>query len=222
MFEKKEYIYSETLGVCRVDDVTKLSLNRGLPMTYYVLRSVSNKDKVSYIPVEHHQVQLYPVTIRKTEETDIDEMMKIYAYARTFMAENGNPHQWADAGYPAREVIEEDIAKERSYVCVKEDQIVGTFMYFEGIEPTYLELEEGEWRNEEPYGVVHRIASAEGTKGVASFCLTWAYEKCRNLRIDTHHDNTPMQGLLNKLGFYRCGIVHMEDGTERIAFQKCK
>lgn len=222
MFEKKDYIYSETLGVCRVDDVTKLSLNRGLPMTYYVLRSVSDRDKVSYIPVEHHQVQLYPMSIRRTVAEDIDRMMEIYDYARSFMAANGNPTQWGTTGYPARRILEEDIEQNRGYVCLKGEEIIGTFMFYVGDEPTYHKIDEGEWRNDAPYGVVHRIASAQGTKGVATYCLNWAYEQCKNLRIDTHRDNTPMQGLLDKLGFAKCGIVYMEDGTERIAFQKCK
>ena len=32
--------------------------------------------------------------IRKSTEQDIERMMEIYAYARKFMAENGNPNQW--------------------------------------------------------------------------------------------------------------------------------
>lgn len=58
MFEKKEIIYSETLGVCRVDDITKLTQKRGDTIAYYVLRSLENKDKVAYIPVDKHIVNL--------------------------------------------------------------------------------------------------------------------------------------------------------------------
>ena len=59
MFEKKQIIYSETQGVCRVDNIVSLSATKsekGVP--YYVLRSVFDTSKVSYIPVEHHQVKL--------------------------------------------------------------------------------------------------------------------------------------------------------------------
>ena len=59
MFEKKQIIYSETQGVCRVDNIVSLSAakgEKGIP--YYVLRSVFDTSKVSYIPVEHHQVKL--------------------------------------------------------------------------------------------------------------------------------------------------------------------
>ena len=59
MFEKKQIIYSETQGVCRVDNIVSLSAakgEKGIP--YYVLRSVFDTSKVSYIPVEHHLVKL--------------------------------------------------------------------------------------------------------------------------------------------------------------------
>lgn len=58
MYQKKEYIFSETLGVCRVDDITKLSQNKGEGILYYVLRPINDKDKVAYIPVENHAVML--------------------------------------------------------------------------------------------------------------------------------------------------------------------
>mgnify|MGYP003296922186 CR=1 FL=1 len=40
-----------------------------------------------------------------------------------------------------------------------------------------------------------------------------------NIRIDTHHDNVVMQRLLKKLGFQYCGIIHLENGDPRLAFQ---
>lgn len=41
-----------------------------------------------------------------------------------------------------------------------------------------------------------------------------------NIRIDTHWDNKPMQGALAKAGFHYCGIIHLLDGDERLAYQK--
>lgn len=41
------------------------------------------------------------------------------------------------------------------------------------------------------------------------------------LRIDTHPDNQVMKRLLIKLGFTRCGIIHVaQDNIPRIAFEK--
>ena len=58
MFEKKDIIFSETLGVCQVAELPKLSSKSGEQIPYYGLKSIYDKSKVSYIPVEHHQVQL--------------------------------------------------------------------------------------------------------------------------------------------------------------------
>ena len=58
MFQKKQIIYSESLGVCVVDNIVSLSATkRGRAVQYYVLKAMF-EDKVSYIPVEHHQVVL--------------------------------------------------------------------------------------------------------------------------------------------------------------------
>lgn len=58
LFQKKEVIYSETLGVCIVEDIVKLADARKDTYNYYLLRAVSDKTKKAYIPVEHHTVQL--------------------------------------------------------------------------------------------------------------------------------------------------------------------
>ncbi len=58
MFQKKEIIYSETIGVCVVDDIVKLADNKKDTYNYYLLRSVFDKTKKAYIPVENHTVQL--------------------------------------------------------------------------------------------------------------------------------------------------------------------
>jgi hypothetical protein len=75
MFQKKDYIYSETMGVCRVDDVTNLAVKHGTPIPYYVLRSVYQKDKVAYIPVEHHAVSLRELITRE-EALQLQEQWK--------------------------------------------------------------------------------------------------------------------------------------------------
>lgn len=58
MFQKKEIIYSETIGVCIVDDIVKLADNKKEFYNYYLLRSVFDRAKKAYIPVENHTVQL--------------------------------------------------------------------------------------------------------------------------------------------------------------------
>ncbi|HIX16157.1 MAG TPA: GNAT family N-acetyltransferase [Candidatus Hungatella pullicola] len=157
--------------------------------------------------------------VRRTEEKDIEIILNIYDKARRFMADNGNASQWVN-GYPGRKEVEQDMSLNRSYVCVdQQDRPVGTFCFFQGEDPAYKVIE-GSWKNSEPYGVVHRIASDGKGKGIATFCMNWCEAQCRNLRIDTHRKNIPMQNFLKGRGFQYCGIVYMADGTERLAFQK--
>lgn len=157
--------------------------------------------------------------IRKAVLNDMDSVLNIYAFARTFMRAHGNMVQWVN-GYPQREVIEKDIQKGELYLCIEGDEICAVFFFRLGEDPTYQVIEDGEWLNQAPYGVVHRIASNQKVKGAASVCLNWAFEQCHNLKIDTHESNIPMQNLLKKNGFQRCGIIHLPDGSPRIAFQK--
>jgi len=58
MFQKKQKIYSETQGVCVVDNIVQLPAGKGETLPYYVLKSVFDTTKVSYIPVNNHQVSL--------------------------------------------------------------------------------------------------------------------------------------------------------------------
>ena len=148
--------------------------------------------------------------IRKSTEQDFDSMMAIYARARRFMAEHGNPNQWGPTRWPPEALIRRDIAQGDSYVCVDGGRVVGTFYFIQGkdIEPTYLNITGGAWLDDSPYGVVHRIASDGTVKGVGAYCINWAFEQCGHLRIDTHGDNTVMQRLVEKLGFARCGTIY--------------
>lgn len=169
--------------------------------------------------------------IRKSEPGDMARIMEIYAAARQFMAEHGNPNQWGPRNWPPERLIERDIAEGKSYVCLCETQnsfergeeIVGTFFYDAGssIEPTYDVIEDGDWLGGEDYGVVHRIASDGLVKGVGSFCVNWAYDQCGHLRMDTHGDNKVMQAMLEKLGFRHCGTIYVEeDDYPRLAYEK--
>lgn len=159
------------------------------------------------------------MVIRKAKATDIAGIMQIYDAARAYMRENQNPDQWGN-GYPSRELIEADIRAGFCHVCEEDGELLGVFCYFLGDDPTYQTIYGGAWLNDRPYGVLHRIAVAKHCKGVASFCFDHCLSLCRNLKIDTHRDNIPMQRSLAKNGFVRCGIIYLENGDERIAYQK--
>lgn len=165
--------------------------------------------------------------IEKTKPEQLDAVMELYANARRFMAEHGNPDQWGST-FPPVEMIKADIAAGESYVCLVDERIAAVFYHRAGFrcgvqdDPDYRKIEEGKWLNPDDYGVVHRITSDGLTKGVASYCLQWALEQCGNIKIDTHRNNVVMQNMLKKNGFSYCGLVYMEDGSERLAFQKSR
>ena len=161
--------------------------------------------------------------IRLLGDEDIAECERIYAEARAFMRESGNATQWS-GGYPGREVLLDDVAKKRLYGVFDGERQIGVFCFFIGVDPTYVRIYEGEWLTGGEYGVIHRIAVSRDAhgKGVAHLCFGFAEARAKSVRIDTHRDNIPMQRSLAKYGFKRCGIIYLQSGDERIAYEKCK
>lgn len=162
--------------------------------------------------------------IRKTAPEDLDTVMRIYERAVRFMAESGNPNQWVN-GYPARELIAEDIKKGVSYVMESESAVEAVFSYIEGADETYRKMEQGSWRSGRSYGTVHRLASAGNRGGMSDICFEWCAKQgrkhgCGSLRADTHQDNQIMQHLLEQNGFSYCGVIHLADGAPRLAYER--
>ena len=71
---------------------------------------------------------------------DLPHLLGIFAMARKYMAEHGNPTQWTD-GYPSEPLVSDDIASGDCYVCVRANKIVATFVLREGVDPTYEVIE---------------------------------------------------------------------------------
>lgn len=159
------------------------------------------------------------VIIRNAETKDFDEILEIYAIAREFMKKAGNPTQWKDS-WPPVDLLKEDIANNRLFVCEEEGKLQAVFAMIYGIDPTYVVIN-GKWLNDEPYAAVHRVASRGEIRGISQILLDWCLNEAKNIKIDTHRDNIPMQKALTKKGFEKCGIIWLENGEERIAFQKC-
>ena len=160
------------------------------------------------------------MTIRKTTLSDLTQVMAIYTGAQARMEAAGNP-QWP-RGWPSEERVHADIDAGESYVMEDGGDMVAVFMLQLGDEPTYAVIEDGAWLDDEPYGTLHRIASNGTARGVLQAALEYCESVSPNMRVDTHETNLPMQHALEKLGYVRCGIVHMADGSPRIAYQKQK
>ena len=161
------------------------------------------------------------ITIRQSSTADIPRLREIFAIARKFMAETGNPFQWA-ADYPSEELLRKDIENGDSYVCLLKGKIVATFVLRGGNDPTYNTIYDGAWLNDFPYATIHRIASNGEAKGIMHLAMQYALQHYHTIRIDTHRDNKVMQNAIRKEGFHYCGIIHCWNGSERLAYQYTK
>ena len=65
--------------------------------------------------------------VRPAKPDELGRILEIYAAARRYMAENGNPAQWGSS-YPRRELLEEDLRRGQLYVVTEGDKIHGAFV----------------------------------------------------------------------------------------------
>ena len=162
---------------------------------------------------------------RASRLDELDEIMKIYVGAQSFMAENDNP-QWP-AGFPDKTDVAGGILGGILYTVLCEGEIVAVFSAmnydndYDGID--------GKWLTGGNYLAVHRVAVSDKYRrcGVASYIVNCAAHELAvkrgrgSIRMDTHEKNAPMRGLLKKCGFEECGtILLVRDGSLRIAFEK--
>lgn len=170
--------------------------------------------------------------IRPTTQNDLDAVMSIIEEARRTIAALGI-NQWQN-GTPNRAMIEEDIALGQGRVVTVEGRVVGTFaLIFDG-EPTYTVIEQGHWSlpdraedREWSYLAIHRVAISVASRGsgVSTAIIRYAEETARALgraalRIDTHEGNIVMRRMLEKHGFTYRGVIHLENGDPRVAYEK--
>lgn len=160
--------------------------------------------------------------LRLATREDLPAIERIYEDARIYMRENGNPNQW-NGLHPNGEDALAGIKEGTSYVCEDSGEVVATFYFkMNANDPTYHSIYDGEWKSDTPYAVIHRIAVKHHGRGIIDFCFDECFRMFPNIRIDTHRDNIPMQKCLVRHGFEYCGIIHLANGDERLAYQKIK
>lgn len=164
--------------------------------------------------------------VRLAQVADLDKIMPVMDAAKGIMRSDGNMNQWV-GGYPSQEAILSDIARQGGFVLVDQrepdlhPEIVGYFAFLPSPEPTYSYIEGGDWLDEKmPYHVIHRIASYPEVHGVFSDIMEYCFSQDPNIRIDTHRENSIMRHNIAKHGFTYCGIIYLESGDERLAFQR--
>lgn len=159
--------------------------------------------------------------IRKSTINDLPSILKLIQDGRQKMISEGNITQWTN-GHPSNEQIISDIRKGVSHIIIDESthQPIATFALIEGPDPTYAQIYDGQWLDPLPYYVIHRVASAPGVHGIMRMVLEYAFSFTDTIRIDTHEDNRTMRALLQKYGFTYCGIILLENGDPRLAYQR--
>ena len=159
--------------------------------------------------------------IRKSTINDLPSILKLIQDGRQKMISEGNITQWTN-GHPSNEQIISDIRKGVSHIIIDESthQPIATFALIEGPDPTYAQIYDGQWLNSLPYYVIHRVASAPDVHGIMRQVLEYAFSLTDTIRIDTHQDNRTMRALLQKYGFTYCGIILLENGDPRLAYQR--
>ena len=156
--------------------------------------------------------------IRHAAESDLPRILEIYDIARQFMRPNGNTVQWVN-GYPSEALLRQDIRDGVLYVMEDAGGVYAVFAFIIGDDPTYGRIA-GAWRDESPYGTIHRIGSDGTHRGVLHECVNWAARRISHLRVDTHADTHVMQRCILREGFSYCGVIHVADGTPRVAFER--
>ncbi len=166
---------------------------------------------------------------RKTRIEDVASVLEIIWQAKAYLKQN-KIEQWQN-GYPNIDSIIEDIQKEYSYVVEEHGIVLGTMAVVFWGEPTYEHIYAGEWKTRgTAYVTLHRVAVRDEWKGrgIAGFMIDEVMSMCQkqsteSIRMDTHRDNYSMQQMMKKNGFEYCGIIYLEDGAERLAYErKCR
>ena len=156
--------------------------------------------------------------IRPATPADLPALRPVFEAAKGIMRADGNHDQWATPGFPDDSLLLRDIARGGGFV-IESVIPIAYFALLPSPEPTYDRID-GAWLTDAPYGVIHRMASYPDVHGIFSAVLEFAAARYAHLRIDTHRDNHIMQHLIEKHNFTYCGIIWLEDGTERLAYER--
>lgn len=191
-----------------------------LPATFSIIL-IHIKAIISIVREENYILATY---LRKTIDKDLSEISRIIESAKLLLKANGI-NQWQD-GYPDEATLHSDIRRQVSYVLIVDGQIAGTGVILNQIDPSYEEIEEGNWAGSEKsvYSSIHRTAMSPEFRGrhLSSALMGYLISAAGlmghpDIRIDTHPDNHAMQRVIRNAGFDYRGIIYLNkpDGKRR-------
>lgn len=156
--------------------------------------------------------------IRLATLNDLDVIMPMIEEGRKHIREYNIP-QWIN-GYPSKEVITEDINLNRAYLLIVDNEVVGYFVILK--HDSCYDVIDGEWINNEPYVAIHRTVTKYFNKGLGTVMFNEIKSKYDHIRVDTHEGNISMNKCLLKNEFKYCGVIRIEDGSPRNAYEYIK
>lgn len=170
---------------------------------------------------------------RKAGAAHIERLAALYADARAAIAAF-SIDQWQD-GYPRVTDIENDIRRDELWIGMTGERIDCAAALLCGkpgetsVDHTYDRIENGAWLTctRKDYAAVHRVACASWARstGCASQLMAYLAELARengkwSLRVDTHEGNLAMRKMLAKNEFAYCGVIYLENGDKRVAYER--
>lgn len=157
---------------------------------------------------------------------DLNTLFPIYQTAVRTIGALGID-QWQN-GYPTREILLSDVENGELFRIEIDGQTAGGFALLLHRDPTYDQIE-GAWKTGDrgAYAAVHRVTVDPAFRGrdIPRAIYAFAEERARacllcSLRIDTHEGNVVMRRSLEKCGFLHVGVIHLPDGSPRVAYEK--
>lgn len=161
-------------------------------------------------------------TVRKATHADLETVWRLIEGGKRIMRESGNTRQWS-VSRPSKEQIRSDIERGVSYLLADGGTAIGTWAFVPSPESTCSKIYHGRWIDDtKPYHVIHRVAGLSGYGGVMGDIFEWCSQHSCNIRIDAHRDNAVMRHCIERSGIKYCGIIHLDNGDERLAYQWLK
>lgn len=161
--------------------------------------------------------------LRKAHQSDKECIWDILQAAIEQRKKEGS-NQWQN-DYPNPDVIQSDIDMGYGYVGVAGEKILIYAAIIFDIEPAYTTIV-GQWLTDQPYVVLHRIATAPAEKGRGRAIQLFQLVEdlairhgVYSIRVDTNFDNAAMLHIIEKLAYSYCGQVFFNNSPRR-AYEK--
>ena len=158
--------------------------------------------------------------------SDISNILKIFEEAKAYIKSQGFD-QWQNEDYPNEEIIQDDISNEASFILCDDDKLLGYMALLFDKEQSYSTISNGKWISDFDYATIHRLAISNDGRGqnLSKLFFEFAEKNCiekniSSLRIDTHEKNISMKTILKNRKYKYCGIITLENGEKRMAYEK--